>query len=183
MPTDQSFSVPRFPVPRLKSHVPAETENEERERKTFMTGRLVQFAVRTLDALADRLPWSRDTRSPHLRTGERGEDDAYFYLRRRGYVMVARNWRSSHARGDIDLIGYHGPVLCFIEVKTRSTRDVAPAEVAVDHDKQRQLRRLARDYLRHAIPPGREEPAVRFDILSIYYDRTELDFELFQNAF
>ncbi|MCU1296428.1 MAG: hypothetical protein JWO91_706 [Acidobacteriaceae bacterium] len=34
-----------------------------------------------------------------------GEEDAYFYLRRQGYLMVARNFRSSLRRGEIDLIG------------------------------------------------------------------------------
>ena len=69
----------------------------------------------------------------------RGERDAYFYLRRRGYVMVARNFRSPLRRGEVDLIAWDGDVLCFIEVKTRTTRAVKPAEAAVDRDKQRAL--------------------------------------------
>jgi Holliday junction resolvase-like predicted endonuclease len=60
--------------------------------------------------------------------------DAYFYLRRLGYVMVARNFRSSR-RGEIDLIGWNKNVLCFIGVKTRTTHDVKPAEAAADRDK------------------------------------------------
>ena len=41
----------------------------------------------------------------HQQTGRRGERDAYFYLRKLGYVMVARNFRSPRRRGEIDLIG------------------------------------------------------------------------------
>src|SRR5439155_479683 len=71
----------------------------------------------------------------HQRTGRQGEEDAYFYLRKKGYVIVARNFRSPHHRGEIDLIGWDKDVLCFIEVKTRTTRDVKPAEAAVDREK------------------------------------------------
>jgi putative endonuclease len=151
-----------------------------------MRGRLVQLAVRALDAVADRLPWSRDSRPGHIRTGERGEEDAYFWLRRQGYVMVARNWRSAHVRGDLDLIAYKGSTLCFIEVKSRTTHDVAPPEAAVDRDKQRQLRMLGRDYLRRAARAMREkaDPPYRFDIVSVQYDGgRKPKFELFQNAF
>jgi putative endonuclease len=38
-------------------------------------------------------------------------------------------------------------VLCFIEVKTRTTRDVKSAEAAVDRKKRHDLRAVIRDYL------------------------------------
>jgi putative endonuclease len=53
--------------------------------------------------------------------------------------MVARNYRSPRRRREIDLVGWDGDVLCFIEVKTRTRRDVKPVEAAVNHDKQREL--------------------------------------------
>src|ERR1700756_955524 len=84
----------------------------------------------------------------HLATGRRGERAAYFYLRRRGFVVVARDWRSGIVRGDLDLIAWEGDTLCFVEVKTRTTRAVATAEASVDEDKRRNLRRLAQHYLR-----------------------------------
>jgi len=117
----------------------------------------------------------------HLRTGQRGEDDAYFYLRRLGYVMVARNWRSPRHRGELDLVGWDGEVLCFVEVKTRTTRDIKPAEGAVDEQKRRDLSAVARDFL-HRI---KGNPESRFDILSVYYDteKNSPDITLFKNAF
>lgn len=93
--------------------------------------------------------------------------------------MVARNFRSPRHRGEIDLIGWQNDNLCFVEVKTRTTRDVKPAELAVDHDKQRELRLVARDYLR--LVTG--SPQYRFDIITVYYDREVPQFELFQDAF
>src|ERR1700741_1217954 len=103
----------------------------------------------------------------HQRTGRLGEEKAYFYLRKLGYVMVARNYRSSRRRGEVDLIAREGEVLCFIEVKTRTTHAVKPAESAVQLDKQRELCGVAREYLRHLRVP----PTWRFDVISAYYDQ------------
>jgi putative endonuclease len=144
------------------------------------SGRLTHATIRVLDWLAEHtLP--PDNLPTHQRTGRRGEEDAYFYLRHRGYVMVARNFRSPHHRGEIDLVGWDKDMLCFIEVKTRTTRDVKPAEAAVDRDKQRALAAVARDYLRHMAHPCQW----RFDVVSVYYEAQSSQplFELFQNAF
>ena len=61
------------------------------------------------------------------RTGVRGETYAYWYLRRHGYVLVARNFTSPGMKGEIDMVGYDGPVLAFVEVKTRSATLASPA--------------------------------------------------------
>ena len=94
---------------------------------------------------------------------------------------MARGWRSAKVRGDLDLVAWENQTLCFIEVKTRTSRNVATAESAVDDDKTRVLRRMARQYLQ-ALPDTPE--LVRFDVLSIYYQEHQTaDFELFPNAF
>ena len=144
------------------------------------SGRLTHATIRALDWLAARI-LSPDQSPEHQRTGRRGEEDAYFFLRRHGYIMVARNFRSPHHRGEIDLIGWEKDVLCFIEVKTRTTHAVKPAEAAVDRDKQRALASVARDYLRHLALPCQW----RFDIVSVYYEvqSSRPVFELFRNAF
>ncbi len=125
-----------------------------------MSGRLTHAALRALDRLR---PKSKT--AEHLQTGQRGEEQAYFYLRKLGYVMVARNWRSPRRKGELDLVGYDGDVLCFLEVKTRTTLDVAPAEAAVDADKRADLCAVAQEYLRRMPAPP---PRHRFDVLSIY---------------
>lgn len=145
-----------------------------------MLARFTHATVRLLDCLTAHIASVEDSPA-HQRTGRRGEEDAYFHLRRLGYVMVARNYRSPRLRGEIDLIGWDGDVLCFIEVKTRTSRDVKSAEAAVDHDKQRELRLVAREYLRR-LPP---EVPWRFDVASVYYENPApaLRIELFKNAF
>ena len=146
----------------------------------MFAGRVTQATLRALDWLAARTLPPEDLPA-HQLTGRRGEEAAYFYLRRKGYVIIARNYRSPHHRGELDLVGWDRDVLCFIEVKTRTTHDVKPAEAAVDHDKQRELRLVAGDFLRQ-MPPS---PQWRFDVLAVYYESAGhgYTFELFQNAF
>src|ERR1700688_3545565 len=152
---------------------------------SMFAGRLTQATLRALDWLAARTLAPEDMPARH-RTGRRGEEDAYFYLRRHGYTIIARNYRSPHHRGELDLVGWERDVLCFIEVKTRTARDMKPAEAAVDRDKQRDLSLVARDFLRQ-MPPSCQS---RFDVLAVYYEsgegarrRGSTSFELFQNAF
>lgn len=145
-----------------------------------MSGRLTRLAIRVLDKLAAlrRRPPSGPA---HLATGRQGEEDAYFHLRQLGYVMVARNYRVPQARGEIDLIAWDGDVLCFIEVKTRTTRDVKPAEAAVDAAKRHDLAVVARHYLRRISG----DPAFRFDVVSVYRQpgAPAPEVTLFKNAF
>ena len=140
-----------------------------------MKGKLTQLVMRAADAFV------REKRPAHLVTGTRGEDAAYFYLREQGYTMVARNFRSPRHRGEIDLIGWDGEILCFIEVKTRSEKGMVPAEFAVDGAKRSLLRATARDYLRRL----KSAPAVRFDVVSLYFhnENQSPEITLFKNAF
>jgi putative endonuclease len=142
---------------------------------------LLSTRLRLLEVFTDAAARRRTKEAAHLATGRRGELAAYFHLRRKGYIIVARGWRSSRLRGDIDLIAWDGDTLCFIEVKTRTTRNVATAEAAVDEDKRSTLRRLARSYMRQL--PSQDIPT-RFDILSIYFENEKAaEFELFRGAF
>ena len=136
-------------------------------------------SLATLDRLSARLG-RKPSHAPHLALGMRGEEAAFFYLRREGYVITARSWRSHRYAGDIDLIGWDGGCLCFVEVKTRTTRDVASAESAVDESKRKTLRKMARHYMRQLPAPA----AVRFDVLAIYFEAgKQAEFILFRNAF
>lgn len=118
----------------------------------------------------------------HLATGLEGEDAAYFYLIAKGYRVVARRWSAGNVPGDLDLIAWQGPLLCFIEVKTRSARDATPAEAAVDAHKRATLRRLASQYMRQL--PQETPPPARFDVISVYLPPGgKRDAIHFENAF
>ena len=83
------------------------------------------------------------------RAGIRGETYAYWYLRRHGYVFVARNYMPRGIKGEIDLVGYDGKTLAFVEVRTRTVRDDLPAlpELSVTKEKQRVVVRTAQRFL------------------------------------
>ena len=121
--------------------------------------------------------------SPHLQTGVQGEFEALFYLRRLGYIVVERRWRSPELNGDLDLVAWEGNTLCFVEVKTRSARDKTPASLAIDDAKRRMLQKMAASYLR--ILPGkyRQDATTRFDIVSVYLLEDGVECELIRDAF
>ncbi len=111
------------------------------------------------------------------RTGIRGETFAYWYLRRRGYTIIARNFMVPGMKGEIDLAGYDGKVLAFVEVKTRTIeaekKDKGSAgrekgsglpEDAVTREKRRHLVRIARMFLAEW---RIKEAQCRFDVLAI----------------
>lgn len=130
---------------------------------------------------AAKSPVAAASEAEHLKTGARGETLAYWYLRRIGYTMVARNRRARSGKGEIDLIGWDGPVLSFVEVKTRTTMDAGPLELAVSKAKEKRIERAASEYLRRL----RRKPAgYRFDIASVAWNSTAgLQVRLIKNAF
>jgi putative endonuclease len=137
-----------------------------------------------LDGLGRLAKWRKGAvKLPkHLAVGMDGEDAAFFYLRGKGYTVVARRWSSGEVPGDVDLIAWDGPMLCFVEVKTRTAHDLSPAESAVDRHKRKNLRRLAHRYVRQL--PDRAVPPVRFDVISVYLvPDQEREFVHFESSF
>jgi putative endonuclease len=108
-----------------------------------------------------------------------GEDLAHRYLRQQGCTIVARRYRPPAGGGEIDVVAWHGPILVFVEVKTRASADFGTPDRAVDAVKQEILARTGRDYARRA---GVEWKNVRFDIVSIVLSRPPR-IEWFRDAF
>ncbi|HET9993953.1 MAG TPA: YraN family protein [Candidatus Acidoferrum sp.] len=100
------------------------------------------------------------------RAGVRGETYAYWYLRRNGYVFVAKNYMPRGIKGEIDLVGYDGKTLAFVEVRTRTVKKDAAAlpELSVTREKQHVVVRTAQRFLaeRHV-----GECPCRFDVVAI----------------
>ena len=67
----------------------------------------------------------------HNELGTWGEQCAVEYLRRKGYVILERDWKSGHR--DLDIIAFDGVTMVFVEVKTRRNRMFADPEMAVDY--------------------------------------------------
>jgi len=125
---------------------------------------LAEFVTRSLTR-ASRHFASR--RPEHLLVGKQGETEAYLYLRRLGYRIVASNFRVPYDRGEIDLIGWDDGVLCFVEVKSRTSADFAPPSTAVDREKKQRILAVARHYVRRL--PGGTPSVCRFDIVSVVF--------------
>ncbi len=99
-------------------------------------------------------------------TGQQGEAIAQAYLVRRGYGIIAANWRC--AEGELDLIAQHDATLVFVEVRTRRSNVRGLAEESVTHAKQRRLAALAYAYLQHLDEQGVAWPgAWRVDVLAL----------------
>lgn len=110
--------------------------------------------------------------SAKISLGDRGEQLAVEHLIRKGYdivvtnfkVPVGRNSKGVSVTGEIDVIAIDGDTLCFIEVKTRTSEDFAPAITAVDRRKQRQITRTSKAYRRLF---NLESVNVRFDVVTV----------------
>jgi putative endonuclease len=112
--------------------------------------------------------------------GRRGEEAAARFLKKLGYVIVARGHRDNI--GEIDLVAVDGRTVVFIEVKTRTTHDAGHPADAVDEAKQRRLTRLALSYLkRHDLL----ECQTRFDVVAVTWptSRGRPTIEHFKSAF
>ena len=94
--------------------------------------------------------------------GARGEQAALDLYRRRGFTLVARNWRCSI--GEVDLVVRRRDLLVFCEVKTRSSARHGGGFDAVDARKRRKLRALAEVFL---LTHGAGASSVRFDVASV----------------
>jgi len=95
--------------------------------------------------------------------GRFGENEAARWYLRRGYEVVARNWRCSV--GEVDLILRGGDTVVFCEVKARASNEFGGPEGAVNWSKQRQLRRLAAIWLAEVRPTGAID--IRFDVAAV----------------
>lgn len=94
--------------------------------------------------------------------GRWGEALAAEYLRKKGYAILAANWRCRF--GEIDLIASNRDCLCFVEVKLRKSAAYGQAGEFVDRRKQQKLRTAAQLYLTQQ--PTRLQP--RFDVVEVY---------------
>ena len=99
--------------------------------------------------------------SPHQETGASGEDAAEAALRRSGYKILGRNLRT--AFGEIDILAQEDEVLCFVEVKTRSSAAFGHPAEAVTASKQAHLKKAAAVLLQQR----RWDGPCRFDVVAV----------------
>jgi putative endonuclease len=108
--------------------------------------------------------------------GERAAWEAY---RRRGYRLVARNWRCP--LGEIDLVLSRDDVVVVCEVKTRTSAAMGPPHEAVNPAKQHKVRTVAEAFL---AARGLRESRCRLDVASVrLLDDGRAEVRVFEDAF
>ncbi len=111
--------------------------------------------------------------------GELGEETAFKFLKKKGYRILERNYKTP--LGEIDIIAQDKKQLVFIEVKSLSdTSYILPQEM-VDKKKQEQIIRVALSYLK---AKGLRDADCRFDCVAVVFSLgKEPEIELFKDAF
>lgn len=97
----------------------------------------------------------------HIKTGQLGEQLGGTYLKEKGYLVLAVNWR--HSRWEVDVIASKENVLHFIEIKTRRSQKFGLPEEKVGNKKIMNLINAAEEYLYQNPQWNR----IQFDILAI----------------
>ena len=103
----------------------------------------------------------------HNNLGRLGENIAKDFLKQRGFIIIAINWR--HLHYGIDIIARHQNILVFVEVKTRSTFKYGFPDESIDHKKESRLREAAEIYIEQEDLHNE----IRFDIVSIVKNNFE----------
>ena len=126
-------------------------------------------------------------------TGTTGEEYAAKYLKRRGYIIIARNYAVNG--GELDIVALKHRTLVFVEVKARSSEDYGSASAAVDQRKQERLKKAKKAFLSVFGKGGRvphyflnirfthKYDKCRFDIMEVYFSNGGVKSVHIQDAF
>jgi putative endonuclease len=117
---------------------------------------------------------------PEKSLGQRGEDAAARFLKRKGYQILARH--VDIPLGELDIIAVDGRTIVFVEVKTRTSTGAGHASEAIDARKERRMTQAALSYLKSN---GLLNYSARFDVVAITWPDSgrEPTIEHYQNAF
>ncbi len=113
----------------------------------------------------------------HIKLGEWGEDIACKFLKKRGYVLLFKNWRWKKA--ELDIITFHKGIIVIIEVKTRSSDLYGRPIESISSKKEAKLREGALAFLEHYDL----EYELQFDVISILGQNDEFQVEHIESAF
>ena len=104
--------------------------------------------------------------------GIKGEDLAVKFLKKKGYRIRSRNYKTP--LGEIDIVAEDGETLVFVEVKTRADNSFGLPFEAVDYRKREKLKKVALYYLKNCC---KKDLPSRFDVLSIQAggDKSEIE--------
>ncbi len=114
----------------------------------------------------------------HLTLGKSGEELAAGLLKKNGYRILARNYKTR--LGEIDIVASDKDTLCFVEVKTRRSDKHGLPQEAVTGFKQRQISKAALIYLKEN---NLWDKKARFDVVSVICSGSTPQLDLTKDAF
>ena len=97
-------------------------------------------------------------------TGKTGEKEALKFLKKSGYRILEKNFRTRF--GEIDLIAKDNNTVVFVEVKTRTGDGFGLPKDAVTLRKKRHILMVSKEYLasKDILP---NDVSVRFDVIGV----------------
>ncbi|QDH23855.1 YraN family protein [Saccharibacillus brassicae] len=98
--------------------------------------------------------------------GRAAEEAAVLHLQRQGWTIAERNW--SCRSGELDVIATKGPIILFVEVRSRSGSGFGLPAESVDARKVRKVRQTAEVYLHRF---GLSDREIRFDVIAVMLGR------------
>jgi putative endonuclease len=114
-----------------------------------------------------------------LNSGKEAEGLAAAYLKKRGFKIIEKNYRTK--LGEIDIIGKDKDCICFIEVRSRNTDNFGTPEDSITRRKQNRIMKAALFYIKKH---GLEDADCRFDVVCVVKSKGGAPgIDLIKNAF
>ncbi len=113
----------------------------------------------------------------HLTLGAWGEQLACLYLKKKGYILLFKNWRWKKA--EIDIIAFHDNFIVIIEVKTRSYDLFGSPSSAINLKKEEKIREGALSFLENY----ELDYELKFEVISVLGNEKNYQLEHIENAF
>jgi len=108
--------------------------------------------------------------------GSKGEAEVVEYLKKKGYLVIEKNYRTKYF--EIDIIAKTGNTICFIEVKSRKTSKYGLPREAVTKKKQNQIIKGAMTYIKYK---RFKTFSYRFDVVEVFLSEGKINH--IENAF
>jgi len=115
--------------------------------------------------------------------GEKGEDLAVKYLKKKGYTIFERNWRNKkgYQIGEIDIIAQKEGRLIFVEVKSgKLKKEECLLEERITPEKLRKLERISQEYLYYK---DKQQCEYQFDAVLVYIREENAQVKHIENIF
>lgn len=115
--------------------------------------------------------------------GKQGEEEACFYLREKGHLIVARNWRNEHK--ELDIVSATQGAIHIVEVKTRMAPVAAAPELSVNYTKKTKLVAAAKAFLHSPEFKSLQmyDAELFFDVITVVLNGKDVKIEYYPKAF